>query len=53
MGNGPFIGLMDNAEYCSVTKRDGQGGERHCYWKKSAGLLHRWDYTFHLKVLFI
>jgi len=40
MGAGAFIGLMDDAEYCNAAKHHGQGGERHCYWKKSARLLH-------------
>lgn len=41
MGSGSLIGLMDNAEYCNVTKHHGQGGERHGYRKKDAWLLQR------------
>src|SRR5882757_10528945 len=35
-----FIGLVDNAEDCNVTKHKRQGGERHCQWKKGARLTH-------------
>src|SRR5919199_432184 len=47
MGGGSLIGLTSSPEHGNVTYHRGEGGKRHCHWKKGARLLHHcWQIHF-------